>query len=295
MKKKLLTKLSAIAAAGIMVSTAIIPAFAETIDFGTFTNSFTPDTVNAEVSLTVRDQIQFYNSKADIEKYEADPGSADLTPAVNLSSKYTDGRYTFVLQEYDTQQTAGTTAQGNAIGDPIEVSTKDGYARWQVAVNETGTRYFRLTNKAVKNAYSGFPANIVTTATDDGTLTPKVNLGDALYTVTHVADPLDFEFTGTKVITDNSKSGRKVKNQEFSFTATDQDGAVLDAKNDADGNIRFDEKIVKPGTYSYFVAETAGSDSHFSYDTSKKSISFKVKLDSDTGKLILDGDPVVTK
>ena len=63
--------------------------------------------------------------------------------------------------------------------------------------------------------------------------------------------------------------GRELKAEEFEFTLTDQDGKVKETvKNDKDGNIAFSElEFDKAGTYTFKIAEKAGSDTSIKYDT----------------------------
>ena len=60
-----------------------------------------------------------------------------------------------------------------------------------------------------------------------------------------------------------------MKAEEFEFTLTDQDGKVKETvKNDKDGNIAFSElEFDKAGTYTFKIAEKAGSDTSIKYDT----------------------------
>ena len=72
-----------------------------------------------------------------------------------------------------------------------------------------------------------------------------------------------------KIKANKKLTGRELKAEEFEFTLTDQDGKVKETvKNDKDGNIAFSElEFDKAGTYSFKIAEKAGSDTNIKYDT----------------------------
>ena len=72
-----------------------------------------------------------------------------------------------------------------------------------------------------------------------------------------------------KIKANKKLTGRELKAEEFEFTLTDQDGKVKETvKNDKDGNIAFSElEFDKAGTYTFKVAEKAGSDTNIKYDT----------------------------
>ena len=72
-----------------------------------------------------------------------------------------------------------------------------------------------------------------------------------------------------KIKANKKLTGRELKAEEFEFTLTDQDGKVKETvKNDKDGNIAFSElEFDKAGTYTFKIAENAGSDTSIKYDT----------------------------
>lgn len=72
-----------------------------------------------------------------------------------------------------------------------------------------------------------------------------------------------------KIKANKKLTGRELKAEEFEFTLTDQDGKVKETvKNDKDGNIAFSElEFDKAGTYTFKIAEKAGSDTSIKFDT----------------------------
>ena len=63
-------------------------------------------------------------------------------------------------------------------------------------------------------------------------------------------------------------TGRNLKDGEFTFVLKDGDGqTVAEAKNSADGTVRFDELTFdQTGTYTYTVSEVKGQDANITYD-----------------------------
>ncbi len=90
-----------------------------------------------------------------------------------------------------------------------------------------------------------------------------------------------------KIKANKKLTGRELKAEEFEFTLTDQDGKVKETvKNDKDGNIAFSElEFDKAGTYTFKIAEKAGSDTSIKYDT--KTVTATVTV-ADKGKGALE-------
>ena len=90
-----------------------------------------------------------------------------------------------------------------------------------------------------------------------------------------------------KIKANKKLTGRELKAEEFEFTLTDQDGKVKETvKNDKDGNIAFSElEFDKAGTYTFKIAEKAGSDTGIKYDT--KTVTATVTV-TDKGKGALE-------
>lgn len=86
----------------------------------------------------------------------------------------------------------------------------------------------------------------------------------AIKTVTNKRSKAKVKIKANKKLT-----GRELKAEEFEFTLTDQDDKVKETvKNDKDGNIAFSElEFDKAGTYTFKIAEKAGSDTSIKFDT----------------------------
>ncbi|MDN5013919.1 Cna B-type domain-containing protein [Streptococcus sp. SO2] len=104
----------------------------------------------------------------------------------------------------------------------------------------------------------------------------------AIKTVTNKRSKAKVKIKANKKLT-----GRELKAEEFEFTLTDQDGKVKETvKNDKDGNIAFSElEFDKAGTYTFKIAEKAGSDTSIKYDT--KTVTATVTV-ADKGKGALE-------
>lgn len=104
----------------------------------------------------------------------------------------------------------------------------------------------------------------------------------AIKTVTNKRSKAKVKIKANKKLT-----GRELKAEEFEFTLTDQDGKVKETvKNDKDGNIAFSElEFDKAGTYTFKIAEKAGSDTNIKYDT--KTVTATVTV-ADKGKGALE-------
>lgn len=86
-----------------------------------------------------------------------------------------------------------------------------------------------------------------------------------------------------KIKANKKLTGRELKADEFEFTLTDQDGNVKETvKNDKDGNVKFSAlEFDKVGTFTYKIAEKAGTATGITYDT--KTITATVTV-TDNGK-----------
>ncbi|NIB83986.1 Cna B-type domain-containing protein [Streptococcus sp. CCUG 71758] len=161
----------------------------------------------------------------------------------------------------------------------------------ELTFDEAGT--YTYTIKEVK---AGTTENGITY--DSKTVTAKVTVtddghGKLTAVVSYDNDERHFENTykaaNAKANLEVTKklTGRELKADEFEFTLTDQDGNVKETvKNDKDGNVKFSElEFDKAGTYTYKIAEKAGTATGIQYDT--KTITATVTV-ADNGKGVLE-------
>ena len=138
--------------------------------------------------------------------------------------------------------------------------------------------------------FSGASYIVVTTVSDngDGTLSVKHAFEDAqtetaTFTNVYRAAPASVKITAIKKLV-----GRDLRDGEFAFTLTSE-GDTADisqtAKNDAGGNVSFDELTFEaPGVYTFRISEVKGTEEGMTYDESVYTITVTV-ADNGEGQL----------
>ena len=223
----------------------------------TFTNTYNPAKVKAPVSATK----SFINKNT------------------NTPMPLKGGEFVFALLNHE--------------GDPVEKTTNDadGNIKFKdLEFEKAGTyQYTIYEHKAgqIENGitYSNKTVEVTIEVTDDGH-------GALKATVSYDNDEKHFENTykaaNAKANLEVTKklTGRELKADEFEFTLTDQAGNVETAKNDANGKVKFKELTFdEAGTYTYKIAEKAGTATGIQYDT--KTITATVTV-VDNGKGVLE-------
>ena len=163
---------------------------------------------------------------------------------------------------------AGATAK-----EEIVTTNDDGIAESSIySESDIKKGNFTVTEIEAPEGYELNPTPFELTVGQDG----------AIKTVTNKRSKAKVKIKANKKLT-----GRELKAEEFEFTLTDQDGKVKETvKNDKDGNIAFSElEFDKAGTYTFKIAEKAGSDTGIKYDT--KTVTATVTV-ADKGKGALE-------
>ena len=145
---------------------------------------------------------------------------------------------------------AGATAK-----EEIVTTNDDGIAESSIySESDIKKGNFTVTEIGAPEGYELNPTPFEMTVGQDG----------AIKTVTNKRSKAKAKIKANKKLT-----GRELKAEEFEFTLTDQDGKVKETvKNDKDGSIAFSElEFDKAGTYTFKIAEKAGSDTSIKYDT----------------------------
>lgn len=145
---------------------------------------------------------------------------------------------------------AGATAK-----EEIVTTNDDGIAESSIySESDIKKGNFTVTEIEAPEGYELNPTPFEMTVGQDG----------AIKTVTNKRSKAKVKIKANKKLT-----GRELKAEDFEFTLTDQDGKVKETvKNDKDGNIAFSElEFDKAGTYTFKIAEKAGSDTSIKYDT----------------------------
>ena len=167
----------------------------------------------------------------------------------------------------------GGTEEAVTDADQKEVPKTDGAVEWSdlPATDQNGVTYTYSVKEVDKD---GNPVTTVDGYTSEQT---------AGLTVTnkYAVKPTSASLEVTKKLT-----GRELKADEFEFTLTDQAGNVETAKNDANGKVKFKELTFdEAGTYTYKIAEKAGTATGITYDS--KTITATVTV-ADNGKGALE-------
>lgn len=163
---------------------------------------------------------------------------------------------------------AGATAK-----EEIVTTNDDGIAESSIySESDIKKGNFTVTEVEAPEGYELNPTPFEMTVGQDG----------AIKTVTNKRSKAKAKIKANKKLT-----GRELKAEEFEFTLTDQDGKVKETvKNDKDGNVAFSElEFDKAGTYTFKIAEKAGSDTGIKYDT--KTVTATVTV-ADKGKGALE-------
>ena len=145
---------------------------------------------------------------------------------------------------------AGATAK-----EEIVTTNDDGIAESSIySESDIKKGNFTVTEVEAPEGYELNPTPFEMTVGQDG----------AIKTVTNKRSKAKVKIKANKKLT-----GRELKAEEIEFTLTDQGGKVKETvKNDKDGNIAFSElEFDKAGTYTFKIAEKAGSDTSIKYDT----------------------------
>lgn len=202
------------------------------------TKSVSKTTVSADGDQRVRYSLTFWNSNG----FPA--GTINLTDDLNPYVKY---EYADPNDYFTVTDTKKTNADGQEYDSLAVTNTKAIEGSTSITVSFVVD-------------FSNVPAGSVVENTTGGNVVRTFKTGAVL--------------SASKVVT----GGLSLSDREFSFTAeqvTDstcstavEGGITQTAKNDADGNISFDQiNLVKEGTYWFKISENAGTDSSISYDS----------------------------
>ncbi len=166
-----------------------------------------------------------------------------------------------------------TPPAGATTKEEIVTTNDDGIAESSIySESDIKKGNFTVTEIEAPEGYELNPTPFEMTVGQDG----------AIKTVTNKRSKAKAKIKANKKLT-----GRELKAEEFEFTLIDQDGKVKETvKNDKDGNIAFSElEFDKAGTYTFKIAEKAGSDTSIKYDT--KTVTATVTV-ADKGKGALE-------
>ena len=239
-------------------------------------------TVTADAEGKLSAAVAYENDDKTFENTYA----AERTPATLEVTKVLTGRtlkadeFEFVLKndaDGSEVQKVKNTADGKVKFSPIEYTAAGTY-KYTIVETNAGQTIDGVT-------YDSLEVKVTVEVTDNGE-------GNLTANVTY---PADKEFnnsygaskTPATLAVKKTLTGRELKADEFEFTLTDQDGNVKETvKNDKDGNVKFSAlEFDKVGTFTYKIAEKAGTATGIKYDT--KTITATVTV-ADNGKGALE-------
>ena len=239
-------------------------------------------TVTADAEGKLSAAVAYENDDKTFENTYA----AERTPATLEVTKVLTGRtlkadeFEFVLKndaDGSEVQKVKNTADGKVAFAPIEYTAAGTY-KYTIVETNAGQTIDGVT-------YDSLEVKVTVEVTDDGegNLTANVTYpADKEFNNSYGASKAKASLEVTKKLT-----GRELKADEFEFTLTDQYGNVKETvKNDKDGNVKFSAlEFDKVGTFTYKIAEKAGTATGITYDT--KTITATVTV-VDNGKGALE-------
>ncbi len=234
-----------------------------------------------KAAITVGDSVEFINP------YEAEPTSAKIQVNKALAGRdLVEGEFTFKLEELVDGEavevgTATNTAKGKVTFDKIEYTMPGEYTYVVSEVVPEDTKGVLFDEGTIK---------VVVKVTDDGNgqLAAEVQYPDDK-TFNNQYEP---EGTYTPEVKKVLK-GRDLKKNEFTFKMVGPDGKVYTAKNDADGNVVFDDLefgVDDIGeTYTYTITEKKGDLKYVKYDDHEVTLTLTI-TDNGDGTLKIKAD-----
>ena len=239
-------------------------------------------TVTADAEGKLSAAVAYENDDKTFENtYAAEKTSApiEVTKALTGRTLKAD-EFEFVLKndaDGSEVQKVKNTADGKVKFSPIDYTAAGTY-NYTIVETNAGQTIDGVT-------YDSLEVKVTVEVTDDGE-------GKLTANVTY---PADKEFnnnygaskTPAPLAVKKTLTGRELKADEFEFTLTDKDGNVKETvKNDKDGNVKFSAlEFDKAGTFTYKIAEKAGTATGITYDT--KTITATVTV-ADNGKGALE-------
>ena len=235
-------------------------------------------TVTADAEGKLSAAVAYENDDKTFENtYAAEKTSAPIEVTKVLTGRILKAdEFEFVLKndaDGSEVQKVKNTADGKVKFSPIEYTAAGTY-KYTIVETNAGQTIDGVT-------YDSLEVKVTVEVTDDGE-------GNLTANVTY---PADKEFnnsygaskTPATLAVKKTLTGRELKADEFEFTLTDQDGNVKETvKNDKDGNVKFSAlEFDKVGTFTYKIAEKAGTATGITYDT--KTITATVTV-TDNGK-----------
>ena len=215
--------------------------------------------------------------------YSVDPTTSSVTDQIGVHKTLTGrdlaaGEFTFeLLEDGNVVATGKNDASGNVALSGIEYA-HPGVHHYTIRERGHGTVENGVT-------FSDVSYHVTTTVTDnhDGALRVTHELEDAReaeFVNAYEASPTKLSLTATKVL-----EGTDLKAGQFTFKLSG-DGVEATAKNDANGQVRFEElSFTRAGTYTLTITEVNDGQQHVTYDETARKVTVTV-TDDGKGNLI---------
>ena len=215
--------------------------------------------------------------------YNVKPTTSSVTDQINVHKTLAGrdlaaGEFTFELLEDGSVVATGTNdASGNVALSGIEYG-RPGVHHYTIRERGHGTVESGVT-------FSDASYHVTTTVVDkgDGTLGVTHELKDAReaeFVNAYEASPTKLALTATKVL-----EGADLKAGQFTFKLSGG-GVEVTAKNDANGQVRFEElSFTRAGTYTFTITEVNDGQQHVTYDETARKVTVAV-TDDGKGNLI---------
>lgn len=215
--------------------------------------------------------------------YSVDPTTSSVTDQIGIHKTLTGrdlaaGEFAFELLEDGNVVATGTNdASGNVALSGIEYD-RPGVHHYTIRERGHGTVENGVT-------FSDVSYHVTTTVSDnhDGTLDVTHKLEDAReaeFVNAYEASPTKLALTASKVL-----EGADLKVGQFTFKLSGG-GVEVTAKNDANGQVRFEElSFTRAGTYTFTITEVNDGQQHVTYDETARKVTVTV-TDDGRGNLI---------
>lgn len=215
--------------------------------------------------------------------YSVDHITSSVTDQISVHKTLTGrdlaaGEFTFELLEDGNVVATGTNdASGNVALSGIKYD-RPGVHYYTIREHGRGTVENGVT-------FSDVSYHVTTTVSDnhDGTLDVTHKLEDAReaeFVNAYEASPTKLALTASKVL-----EGADLKAGQFTFKLSG-DGVELTAKNDANGQVRFEElSFTRAGTYTLTITEVNDGQQYVTYDETARKVTVTV-ADDGKGNLI---------
>ena len=211
-----------------------------------------------------------------INQYKARATSALISATKKLVGNKTlaAGEFTFELEREDGVKVTTTNQAAGAINFSLGYSEPGVYTYIlrEIAGTAAGVTYDAAQYKIIVVVIDDNEGSLQATVTYEGLeedATP-------IFVNSYKGKSAAAQITATKTLT-----GKTLTADAYSFTLTNKDNSqdVYTAKNDAQGNVVFDLELTEVGTYTYILAEAAGSDANTTYDKNTYIVTIKVTDD----------------